>query len=576
MADNYKSIYSDESSIYNKSNDSDSDNYYFRKYMEYKTKYMDLNNSYPKPPDNENGDTKIIMSIGGKSAGNRYDCDPTKPFLEICNEKEDGKYKSQQSCINDCEVKYINRNLIEAKLKYETKQFQLLIEDLFNEHITIYIKGGTVLGLKILKMVYNRYGESTDFEKYFNRFLELDLIRDWDFASYTYDVEIDKTFRDKTDEMARKLGLVPRAKTFILYQARRPIQLDEQALFEIAILQSDDLSGLELPLTTMKVKINRRNLNYVFMFAKCFYSYKTKNVPIDLDVVKYMIKDMNILIYPHKDGLFETTPETFDTGGLSKDLLTFIGNFAKKNRDLEQFLITEIMEPHRLFYRLLEKNIPKVEKISKFLIEVGIAKKDKLPTWLFDPKYIMKTVTLFVDELGKKMVEVYEDDSKKINQARMVVISDQNNNNMFSDLSNSDSSDLSNLSEYSDMLVSNLSSDSINSLGRLNGMEAYEIEMIQMEHSDKYIAAIELAVKNVAEFIGGINLDRVRIEYDKFAESGRDLVKKMFYPLYKQIIKNNNDNSVNSVNKKNILSELSNDIKLIQIIKFLEEKKLFD
>jgi len=57
--------------------------------------------------------------------------------------------------------------------------------------------------------------------------------------------------------------------------------MDDQALFEIAILENDNFIGLELPATTMKVKINRRNLFYVFMLAKYFYSYKIKNTPID-------------------------------------------------------------------------------------------------------------------------------------------------------------------------------------------------------------------------------------------------------------------------------------------------------
>jgi hypothetical protein len=40
----------------------------------------------------------------------------------------------------------------------------------------------------------------------------------------------------------------------------------------------------------------------------------------------------------------------------------------------------------------------------------------------------------------------------------------------------------------------------------------------------------------------------------------------MFFPLYKQIVAKN----------PNILSQLSNDIKLIVILKFLNDHKLFD
>jgi len=367
---------------------------YYKKYIKYKTKYTEL-----KIDIEELNiiDQSYLKQTGG---GNKYICNPNNNFEEICLKETNGYYNSKEKCQNDCEIKFINRHLIEGKIKHEANQFNLFIQDLMKENIDIYIKGGTVLGLKVLKMIYDKY-PGASFEKHFNEFLKLNLIRDWDFAGYTKDKKITEDYRNKLDKIAKKYNLVPRAKTFILYQAKFPIKMDDQALFEIAILENDNFIGLELPATTMKVKINRRNLFYVFMLAKYFYSYKIKNTPIDLNVIKYLIKDMNIIIPKHKKGLF-----IFDKlyrGNLSTQLIYLISEFTN-DITLQQFLVTHLQEPHRLTFRLVEKNIPKTNKILIFLEENNL---EKHPNWLFDPKYITKQTELFIEKLGSKIYKIY-------------------------------------------------------------------------------------------------------------------------------------------------------------------------
>ena len=46
-------------------------------------------------------------------------------------------------------------------------------------------------------------------------------------------VEIDEKYRAKLDKIAKKQRLVPRAKTFVLYQTMHPILIYEKALFEM-------------------------------------------------------------------------------------------------------------------------------------------------------------------------------------------------------------------------------------------------------------------------------------------------------------------------------------------------------
>jgi hypothetical protein len=50
--------------------------------------------------------------------------------------------------------------------------------------------------------------------------------------------------------------------------------LDDKALFEISIVDSDSYSDLEIPLTTMKIRVHEYNIKYIFMFAKLFFSWQ--------------------------------------------------------------------------------------------------------------------------------------------------------------------------------------------------------------------------------------------------------------------------------------------------------------
>jgi len=398
---------------------------YYNKYLKYKTKYLELQDEISNL---ENGN--VITQTGGKFRSNnsKYSCDPNKDFVHICEPNNSGLYKSKGSCVNDCETKYIKRNLISAKLAQETTQFNMFIKDLMGitkpqkdkltrqkynqENMDIYVKGGTVIGLKVLSMLYGKYGFNANFEEKFNEFKNIGLIRDWDFASYIESSKITDAYKDNLDKIAKTYRLVPRAKRFILYQAKYPIKVNGEALFEIAVLESDNIVGLELPLTTMKVKINRRNLFQVFMLAKCFYS----SDPIDMNVIKHIIKDMRILIPEASNGLF--IRHKLAKGNLSEQLVNLIIKFSKGNINLQQFLVTHIEEPNRLLYRLLEKNIPKSNKISSYLKENGLI-KDKI-TWLLDTEYITNQVDMFVRDLGDALYSL----TKNTNKNKREIIAD--------------------------------------------------------------------------------------------------------------------------------------------------------
>ena len=370
----------------------------------------------------EYNDSKINVNFNINSinnlVGGKYICDPNKNKSEqICYVQEKNNsmksekniFKTKTECDDKCEDKFINVQLKKANIFNECIQFYLFIRDLINkEHMKIYIKGGNVIGLAVLKLIFDEYkNDDIGFARVFKNFLSMELIKDWDFTAYTDGKDTDDKYRTKLNKMAAKYKLVPRAKTFILYQTKIPILVYEKALFEIAIIPSDTpFSKMEIPLTTMKVKIDEHNLKYIFIMSKNFYSYQTKLIPFDLNIIKKVISKTNIIIHPHKFGLYDPGSK-IDTGDLNKELVEFINNFVSKDKYWTQFLITQIEDPYRLIYRMPEKNIVKTNQIEKF-IKVNLPKTIK-PDWLMDTNKTSKILEKFIDKLGLELKKIYSD-----------------------------------------------------------------------------------------------------------------------------------------------------------------------
>jgi len=355
--------------------------------------------------------------------GGKYECDPNKNFPDICFESDKGKYRTKESCINDCETKYINKQLHEINIRHETMKFYLFIKDIIqNENMEVYVWGGNALGLKVLQMIHLKYSnDDKKFEKAFNAFLKLDLIKDWDFRSITKK-EITPEYRTKLDKISKKYNLVPRATSFILYQTPKPIEIDDKAMFEISIVDTNLYSDLEIPLTSMRVRVTEYNLKYIFMFAKSFFSYKLKNEPFDFSIMKRMLNKIRISIFPHKNGLYNITND-FDKGNINNDLINFIKEFTKNDINMTQFILTMLKDTTRIFYRLFEKNIPKINKIKKFLDNDVKWKGDV--EWLFNSRKIENTLKEFINELSKKILLIYNNNynkSKSIESALLDVL----------------------------------------------------------------------------------------------------------------------------------------------------------
>ena len=370
-----------------------------------------------------NSDDDMHLTFNLKKSnlvGGKYICDPNKnKYSQICindaneskgNNKSDGNiFKTKTECEIGCENKFINIQLKKSNLYKESIQFYFFIKDLINkEHMKIYIKGGNVIGLAILKLIYDEFkDDEVKFANAFKHFLTMELIKDWDFTAYTNGIDTDDKYRKKLDKIALDYELVPRAKTFILYQTKIPILVYEKALFEIAIIPADTpFSKMEIPLTTMKVQVTEHNLKYIFIMAKNFYSYKTKSIPIDLDIVKKVISKTTISIHHHKSGLYDPGNK-IDVGNLNSNLVDFIDNFTSKNKYWTQFFITQIEDPYRLIYRMPDKNIMKTNQIDEF-IKKNLHKTTK-PDWLLNTKKTSNIMERFIEKLGLKLKKIYID-----------------------------------------------------------------------------------------------------------------------------------------------------------------------
>ena len=341
----------------------------------------------------------------------RYECNPTNKFVDICQVAKDGKYKSRQSCVNDCDRQYIFEEMKKARTSNETHLYYKFLVELMSKGIRVYLKGGCALAVHILKMILNKFPSETAFKKQFDKFLKLALIKDWDFYGYTYK-PITEEFKKEITDIAKRYGMVSRAKRFILFQYKSAIMVaDRDALFEINIAEKELICDMETVMSVMKIQLTKFNVKYIFMFATAFYNFIDKKQDIDFQLIMYMVNKLKVDIHESNNGFFKNNDMI--NCSLSAPMLTFIDNFIvahKLNKNSKQFFVSQIKEPKRLYFRLLTKNLPKSERIEQFLSELGFPKQP----WLLDHKLINKIIPLFTDALADEIAKLYKKGKYKL------------------------------------------------------------------------------------------------------------------------------------------------------------------
>ena len=335
----------------------------------------------------------------------RYACNPANKFVDVCQPAENGKYKSHKSCVNDCDRQYIFEEMKKARTSNEAHLYYKFLVDLLNSGLSIYLKGGCALAVYVLKMMLKKYPSESAFKPQFDKFLKLNLIKDWDFYGYT-NKPITEEYKTELTDLAKRYGMISRAKRFILFQYKAAIMLGERdALFEINITEKEVICDMETVMSLMKIQLTKFNLKYIFMFATAFYNFIDKKQDIDFQLIMYMVGKLKVDIYNSVDGFFKFEDNCI-TGNLSDGMLALIDKFIVKNKlskYSKQFLICHIKEPKRLYFRLLTKNLPKSERIDQFLTDLGFPKQ----SWLLNYKLIYSLVPKLTEDIRAEISKQY-------------------------------------------------------------------------------------------------------------------------------------------------------------------------
>lgn len=195
------------------------------------------------------------------------------------------------------------------------------------------------------------------------------------------------------EEQALKFNLHNEATSFTLIRHIFKTQLEsEDAYFECSIKEDDhNYSEFELPITNMKIKFtSEENIDDIFSLMINHYLNKP-----------YDVTKIDIIIDKSKDGLFDISNNQLSSDVLTQEFNEIITN-TTSNINEQQFLISHIVQPDRLFIRLMQKNIKKSNIIKNEL-------KKNYP-WLLDENKINFIIKKFLDNIQKilspKLIEL--------------------------------------------------------------------------------------------------------------------------------------------------------------------------
>jgi len=117
--------------------------------------------------------------------------------------------------------------------------------------------------------------------------------------------EKDKEFNEENVDM-RKEGL----KVFVYRYNNKYITPNNEAFIELSVnngsMPYDHLSHLELPLTSMIIEFNKKNIDLIFLIINEYYKISKKILlsPTEMDNLIKNISELKIVIPPSINGLF--------------------------------------------------------------------------------------------------------------------------------------------------------------------------------------------------------------------------------------------------------------------------------
>jgi hypothetical protein len=316
--------------------------------------------------------------------------------------------------------------------------------DIFRDAVKIYVKGGSVLGLYVLRLMFEqneRRERPEPVSMVLNNFYSLSLIKDWDFTILINDAVVERNKPDHVYPVVEKKVcesgiygefinnyILDPSSSFsqqgnvicILRHNERLnpeddsvdpiplIKIGDDALLEtsVSIKQFNDehLSELEIPMTSMLFELTPNNYLLFFDLVKHYYYLtlacvdKFKCSENHAQAIRDCVMDerLDILIASSENGLFDLSqpsPRPIDYGTLVGTEMGYAISSFNASDNVKQFLVSQLSQIDRLLLRMFSKNIPKSEKIKRVVGE---------KQWLLEDKIIRDVFTNFMDHLLKE------------------------------------------------------------------------------------------------------------------------------------------------------------------------------
>jgi hypothetical protein len=334
-------------------------NFYQNKYLKYKKKYLNLTGQY----------------------GGGFKCDLTKRVKEkLCIEDDDpSNDREKADCENICSIE---------KLTHEITIWENYLRVLLTDGRHIYAKGGSILGIIVLKdLLLNK----PITQELINEYNEMNLIKDWDLTIVNVADDIKSSIISK----GIAYEILDEATAFPVLRYKDGILIADENLLELSIKTSENLSDLEVPLTAIKFELKLDNLSNFLNLIKLLFNQNT--IFDNIGEIKRILEllDLTPTNIRFEDGFFTVSSEQFNNGGLSPELLSTM-ELSSPELSHKQFLVSQFKEPDRLIYRLLDKNLKKSNNIRNLYSRHGLSP----PAFLINEDKIKTLITTFFTNLN--------------------------------------------------------------------------------------------------------------------------------------------------------------------------------
>ncbi len=240
-------------------------------------------------------------------------------------------------------------------------------------------------------------------------------------------------------------------------------------------------------------------------------------------------------------------------------MLKIINRDGIWNKNQQQFLISQFIQPDRMFSKLLGKNKLKSEKISKFLIQNNIGN----PEWLLNSNEIERLVKQFVYNLRDNIQSIYNKYDKMLETiydkyiALKKFILTINGVETYKEMINIG---------FKEKYVREIQ----NSIILSNHVTKVYIRKINILHSDtriEYIDFFKSFVKDMKDLLHNVNIGRLISILNRFSDNSKELLKVELLPHF-----NDHVYKMNVLNNKSINNEYKFIIPLIRTLIKIKKK----